>query len=97
MKVAPNKNFVTKTFSESRCEWLCIGDFFSINLSLLPEQAISKCNMQSSYKEKTESTELQAFKWQKDGYKVTVVVYDSKRWQISGPVCPQLFDMASFL
>ena len=40
MKVAPNKNFVTKTFSESRCEWLCIGDFFSINLSLLPEQAI---------------------------------------------------------
>ena len=23
MKVAPNKNFVTKTFSESRCERLC--------------------------------------------------------------------------
>ena len=40
MKVAPNKNFVTKTFSESRCEWLCIGDFFSISLSLIPEQAI---------------------------------------------------------
>ena len=28
--------------------------------------------MQSSYEEKTESTELQAFKRQKDGYKVTV-------------------------
>ena len=60
MKVAPNKNFLTKSSSESRCEWLCIGDFFSINLSLLPEQAMktkakkgkndnSKCNMQSSY------------------------------------------------
>ena len=28
--------------------------------------------MQSSYEEKTESTELQAFKRQKDGYKVTL-------------------------
>ena len=28
MKVAPKKNFITKIFSESRCEWLCIGDFF---------------------------------------------------------------------
>ena len=34
---------------------------------------------------KTESTELQAFKRQKDGYKVTVVVYDSKRWQVGTP------------
>ena len=33
----------------------------------------------------TESTELQAFKRQKDGYKVTVVVYDSKRWQVGTP------------
>ena len=41
----------------------------------------SKCNMQSSYEEKAESTELQAFKGQKDGYKVTVVIYDSKRWR----------------
>ena len=41
--------------------------------------------MQSSYEEKTESTELQAFKRQKDGYKVTVVVYDSKRWQVGTP------------
>ena len=40
--------------------------------------------MQSSYEEKTESTELQAFKRQKDGYKVTVV-YDSKRWQVGTP------------
>ena len=31
MKVAPNKNFVTKTFSESRCEWLYIGDIFSVS------------------------------------------------------------------
>ena len=45
----------------------------------------SKCNMQSRYEEKTESTELQAFKRQKDGYKVTVVVYDSKRWQVGTP------------
>ena len=37
--------------------------------------------MQSSYEEKTESTELRAFKRQKDGYKVTLVIYDSKRWQ----------------
>ena len=29
----------------------------------------------------TESTELQAFKRQKDGYKVTLVIYDSKRWR----------------
>ena len=36
-------------------------------------------------KKKTESTELQAFKRQKDGYKVTVVVYDSKRWQVGTP------------
>ena len=42
--------------------------------------------MQSSYEEKTESTELQAFKRQKDGYKVTVVVYDSKQWQV-GTLC----------
>ena len=41
--------------------------------------------MQSSYEEKTESTELQAFKRQKDGYKVTVVVYDSKWWQVGTP------------
>ena len=33
----------------------------------------------------TQSTELQAFKRQKDGYKVTVVVYDSKRWQVGTP------------
>ena len=33
----------------------------------------------------TESTELQAFKRQKDDYKVTVVVYDSKRWQVGTP------------
>ena len=37
--------------------------------------------MQSSYEEKTESTELRAFKRQKDGYKVTLVIYDSKRWR----------------
>ena len=41
----------------------------------------SKCNMQSSYEEKIECTELQAFKRQKDGYKVTLVIYDSKRWR----------------
>ena len=37
--------------------------------------------MQSSYEEKTEFTELQAFKRQKDGSKVTLVIYDSKRWR----------------
>ena len=37
--------------------------------------------MQSSYEEKIECTELQAFKIQKDGYKVTLVIYDSKRWR----------------
>ena len=41
----------------------------------------SKCNMQSSCEEKIECTELQAFKRQKDGYKVTLVIYDSKRWR----------------
>ena len=35
----------------------------------------------------TESTELQAFKRQKDGYKVTVVIYDSKRRRQVGTPC----------
>ena len=37
--------------------------------------------MQSSYEENTESTELQAFKRQKDRYKFTLVIYDNKRWR----------------
>ena len=37
--------------------------------------------------EKAESTELQALKRQKDGYKVTVVIYDSKRWRQVGTPC----------
>ena len=41
----------------------------------------------SSYLEKAESTELQAFKRQKDGYNVTVVIYDSKRWRQVGTPC----------
>ena len=40
-----------------------------------------------SYLEKAESTELQAFKRQKDGYNVTVVIYDSKRWRQVGTPC----------
>ena len=46
-----------------------------------------KCNMQSSYEEKAESTKLQAFKRQNDGYKVTAVIYDSKRWRHVGTPC----------
>ena len=40
--------------------------------------------MPSSYLEKAESTELRAFKRQKDGYNVTVVIYDNKRWRQVG-------------
>ena len=47
----------------------------------------NKCNMPSSYLEKAESTELRAFKRQKDGYNVTVVIYDSKRWRQVGTPC----------
>ena len=32
-------------------------------------------------------TELQALKRQKDGCKVTVVIYDSKRWRQVGTPC----------
>ena len=43
--------------------------------------------MQSSYEEKAESTELHAFKRQKDAYKVTAVIHDSKRWRQVGTPC----------
>ena len=99
MKVASNKNFVPKSFSESRCEWLCIGDFFFKGIfeeylnnpfktkTKKEKNNNGKCNMQSSYEEKAESTELQAFKRENDGYKVTAVIYDSKRWRQVGTPC----------
>ena len=45
MKVAPNKNFVTKTFSESRCERLCK----TTKAKTGKNNNNNKCNIQSSY------------------------------------------------